>query len=213
MRNGFALMLPFLLLIVIASDARAQRSAFGLAVGGGIAPNVIALPRQSAGSQPGLATVNGPYAQVEFLYLSPFSRAVELQLAVGLSRYSGQLIFNWPDRPAEREDLSHWSAQVAPRLALHSLHLPGLPYFFAGPTLRIHGERPHARLLLLQPLEASLNFGLGIQLRVGRLRLRPEFSFDLSLTNRLRGAQTAEHLQAIRGIRRDLIGLRFLLTS
>lgn len=212
MQKGFAVNTLFVLFI-IANSALAQPSSFGFSLGGGIGTTVVSLPAyDTPDPAPGIAASDGPYALVELVYMNQFSPSIELQIALGAARYSGLLIFDWPDRPAEREELSSWAAHLSPRVALHALHLPGLPYFFVGPALRLHGPRPSEGLLLLKPLEGSVVFGIGIMLRLAGMRLRPEFSFDLSVTNRLLGAQTTEHLRALTGIRRDLIGLRLLLS-
>ncbi len=68
--------------------------------------------------------------------------------------------------------------------------------------------------LLLKNQELSFNFGLGFSLSNDWLVLRPEISFNLGVSNLLRGSDETRYLQEVgQDLRRDFLSIRLLVSG
>ncbi len=193
----------------------AQQWQTGLYAGSGLAFTVVEQRSPQSLLLLSIHQYNRPFLHLGILSRRQLSGTLAFRPQAGLLLTDNRVVLVWSDRNPHREDLSSAAIVLSPLFELRNRRLPAHPFVHAGPTLQYHLPVKHAerRELELEPLEAGLAFGVGFDFATRYFRLRPEITFNLGLSNRLRAASEVRYIQEIGGIRQDLIGLRLVLLS
>ena len=209
-----ALMLCVFLLCLFPA-LLAQQWQTGIYAGSGLAFTVV--EQRSANSKLLLSInqYNRPFLHLGILSRRQLSGTLAFRPQAGLLLTDNRVVLVWSDRNPHREDLSSAAVTLASFFELRNRRLPASPFVYAGPTVQYHlpVRNTELRELELAPLEYSLAFGVGFDFAGRYFRLRPEITFHLGLSNRLRAASEVRYIQEISGLRQDLIGLRLILLS
>lgn len=204
---------PLVLSILFLTGLRAQQWQWGAYVESGYS-SVIIEPRPTLPSNTGplYTTESGRiYWQLGITGRTQLFGGLHWRPQMNITHQRNEITVAWADLTNRTADLSGLSVGLTSLFEIQYSRLPAAPFVLIGPQVHYYfsGEQQvQAPYLTLDQWSLSAVLGLGFDLPLGQLRLRPAVQFDLGLTSRLRGASERRFLEAFSGLRQDLLGVQ-----